>query len=203
MQGEKVDQHARERNDETVRLTPPKVMTLEEAIGYVQEDELIEVTPGAVRLRKAELDAGREKEQRQESEQGVTSGRRDETRVVVQATRVSSMRYIATTRPRVTRVLRARPRPRPRPRPPRGRRSGRRSTRCSAGRQPGGNWCIAHANHCSAVMCPEHSLPARIFPSARVFAEDAASSPPARAPSVAGAPRCASAIGCRRAWAPP
>ena len=48
-------------NDETVRLTPPKVMTLEEAIGYVQEDELIEVTPGAVRLRKAELDAGKRK----------------------------------------------------------------------------------------------------------------------------------------------
>ena len=48
-------------NDETVRLTPPKVMTLEEAIGYVQEDELIEVTPGAVRLRKAELDVGKRK----------------------------------------------------------------------------------------------------------------------------------------------
>ena len=46
-------------NDETVRLTPPRVITLEEAIGYVQGDELIEVTPGAIRLRKAELDAGK------------------------------------------------------------------------------------------------------------------------------------------------
>ena len=60
VQGEKLTNIARrERRDG--RLTPPKVMTLEEAIGYVQEDELIEVTPGAVRLRKAELDAGKRK----------------------------------------------------------------------------------------------------------------------------------------------
>jgi GTP-binding protein len=38
-------------------------MTLEEAIGYVQSDELIEVTPSAIRLRKAELDAGKRKAQ--------------------------------------------------------------------------------------------------------------------------------------------
>ena len=42
-------------NDETIRLAPPKVINLEEAIGYVQSDELIEVTPTAIRLRKAEL----------------------------------------------------------------------------------------------------------------------------------------------------
>lgn len=49
--------------DETVRLTPPRLMTLEEAIGYVQSDELIEVTPTAIRLRKAELDSGKRKSQ--------------------------------------------------------------------------------------------------------------------------------------------
>jgi GTP-binding protein len=42
-------------NDETIRLTPPKVIDLESAIGYVGTDELIEVTPKAIRLRKAEL----------------------------------------------------------------------------------------------------------------------------------------------------
>ena len=47
--------------DETVRLTPPRRMTLDEAIGYVQADELIEVTPTAIRLRKAELDTSKRK----------------------------------------------------------------------------------------------------------------------------------------------
>jgi len=44
--------------DETIRLTPAKRINLEEAIGYVGEDELIEVTPKAIRLRKAELASG-------------------------------------------------------------------------------------------------------------------------------------------------
>ncbi|KAJ6795232.1 putative GTP-binding protein TypA/BipA-like protein [Iris pallida] len=47
--------------DENVRLTPPRLMTLEEAIGYVASDELIEVTPKAVRLRKRYLDATKRK----------------------------------------------------------------------------------------------------------------------------------------------
>ena len=42
--------------EETVRLTPPKVFTLEEAIAYIQEDERVEVTPKNIRLRKAMLD---------------------------------------------------------------------------------------------------------------------------------------------------
>jgi len=44
--------------DENVRLAPPRQMTLESAIGYVREDELIEVTPKNIRLRKAILNAG-------------------------------------------------------------------------------------------------------------------------------------------------
>src|SRR5204863_533882 len=42
--------------DEAVRLTPPLQMSLEEAIAYIEEDELVEVTPGAIRLRKRLLD---------------------------------------------------------------------------------------------------------------------------------------------------
>eukprot|EP00262_Sarcandra_glabra_P001750 TRINITY_DN1189_c0_g1_i1.p1 TRINITY_DN1189_c0_g1~~TRINITY_DN1189_c0_g1_i1.p1 ORF type:complete len:672 (-),score=127.55 TRINITY_DN1189_c0_g1_i1:58-2073(-) len=45
--------------DENVKLSPPHLMTLEEAIGYVAADELIEVTPKAIRLRKKYLDANK------------------------------------------------------------------------------------------------------------------------------------------------
>jgi GTP-binding protein len=38
--------------DEALRLVPPKVMTLEEAIEFIADDELIEVTPKSIRLRK-------------------------------------------------------------------------------------------------------------------------------------------------------
>ena len=38
--------------DEAIRLTPPRRPTLEQAIAYVEEDELVEVTPKAIRLRK-------------------------------------------------------------------------------------------------------------------------------------------------------
>ncbi|KAK2434447.1 elongation factor family protein [Trifolium repens] len=48
-------------NDENVKLTPPRLMTLEEAIGYVASDELIEVTPKTIRLRKKYLDANKRK----------------------------------------------------------------------------------------------------------------------------------------------
>jgi GTP-binding protein len=41
--------------DEAVRLTPPRKMTLEQAIAYIEEDELVEVTPKSIRLRKKEL----------------------------------------------------------------------------------------------------------------------------------------------------
>ena len=42
--------------DEAIRLTPPKVMTLEQAITYIEEDERVEVTPKSIRIRKAILD---------------------------------------------------------------------------------------------------------------------------------------------------
>ncbi|XP_030462967.1 uncharacterized protein LOC115682774 [Syzygium oleosum] len=47
--------------DENVKLSPPRLMTLEEAIGYVASDELIEVTPKVIRLRKKYLDVNKRK----------------------------------------------------------------------------------------------------------------------------------------------
>ena len=41
--------------DESIRLTPPRRMTLEQAIAYIEEDELVEVTPKNIRLRKQVL----------------------------------------------------------------------------------------------------------------------------------------------------
>ncbi|CAO2813109.1 unnamed protein product [Amaranthus hypochondriacus] len=47
--------------DENVKLSPPRIISLEEAIGYVQSDELIEVTPKTIRLRKRYLDVNKRK----------------------------------------------------------------------------------------------------------------------------------------------
>ncbi len=44
-------------SDDTVRLTPPRPMSLEQALEFVADDECVEVTPSAVRLRKVILDA--------------------------------------------------------------------------------------------------------------------------------------------------
>ncbi|RYE05892.1 MAG: translational GTPase TypA [Rickettsiaceae bacterium] len=41
--------------DEAIRLTPPLLMTLEQAISYIQDDERVEVTPKSIRIRKAHL----------------------------------------------------------------------------------------------------------------------------------------------------
>jgi GTP-binding protein len=43
--------------DATVRLTPPRIMSLEEALDFIEDDELVEVTPANIRLRKRVLDA--------------------------------------------------------------------------------------------------------------------------------------------------
>ncbi len=42
--------------DDAIRLTPPKRLTLEQAIAYIDDDELVEVTPASIRLRKRHLD---------------------------------------------------------------------------------------------------------------------------------------------------
>jgi GTP-binding protein len=62
-----------QNKDEKVYLAPPKQMTIEELIGYMAPDEMIEVTPSTLRLRKAELDpverkkATRAKKQQQDA----------------------------------------------------------------------------------------------------------------------------------------
>ncbi len=51
--------------DEAVRLTPPRARSLEEALAYIADDELVEVTPKSIRLRKRLLDPhARKKESR-------------------------------------------------------------------------------------------------------------------------------------------
>lgn len=47
--------------DEALKLTPPKIMTLEEAIDYISNDEYVEVTPTSIRLRKKYLTEGERK----------------------------------------------------------------------------------------------------------------------------------------------
>lgn len=42
--------------DENIKLSPPRIMTLEQALSYIQDDELVEVTPSSIRLRKKYLD---------------------------------------------------------------------------------------------------------------------------------------------------
>jgi GTP-binding protein len=47
--------------DDNVLLTPPIRMTLEKAIAYLADDELVEITPKAIRLRKRHLDPNERK----------------------------------------------------------------------------------------------------------------------------------------------
>ena len=44
-----------------MRLTPPIRMTLEKALAYIEDDELVEVTPKSIRLRKVKLDPNERK----------------------------------------------------------------------------------------------------------------------------------------------
>jgi GTP-binding protein len=43
--------------DEAIRLVPPKLLNLEQALEFIREDELVEVTPNSIRLRKKVLQA--------------------------------------------------------------------------------------------------------------------------------------------------
>ncbi|MFQ5538442.1 MAG: translational GTPase TypA, partial [Gemmatimonadota bacterium] len=58
-------------SDENIKLEPPRQITLELALEFIQDDELIEVTPDAIRLRKRVLDANqRKKAARREKQAG-------------------------------------------------------------------------------------------------------------------------------------
>lgn len=56
LKGKKLTNVRASGTDEAVRLTTPITLTLEEAIAYINDDELVEVTPNAIRLRKRHLD---------------------------------------------------------------------------------------------------------------------------------------------------
>ena len=56
LKGKKLTNVRASGTDEAVRLTPPIIMSLEQAISYIDDDELVEVTPLAIRLRKRHLD---------------------------------------------------------------------------------------------------------------------------------------------------
>jgi GTP-binding protein len=47
--------------DDAIKLTPPRNLTLEQALEFIDDDELVEVTPKSIRLRKKELDPNRRK----------------------------------------------------------------------------------------------------------------------------------------------
>ncbi|GJE04502.1 translational GTPase TypA [Methylobacterium isbiliense] len=56
LKGKKLTNIRTTSKDEAVRLTPPIRMTLERSLAWIQDDELVEVTPKSIRLRKTVLD---------------------------------------------------------------------------------------------------------------------------------------------------
>ncbi|MEE2923089.1 translational GTPase TypA [Hyphomonas sp.] len=56
LKGKKLSNVRASGTDEAVRLTPPLQMTLEKSLAYIADDELVEVTPENIRLRKVHLD---------------------------------------------------------------------------------------------------------------------------------------------------
>jgi GTP-binding protein len=68
LKGKKLTNIRTTSKDEAVRLTPPIRMTLERALADIQDDELVEVTPKSIRLRKRHLDSNdRKKAERQKA----------------------------------------------------------------------------------------------------------------------------------------
>jgi GTP-binding protein len=66
LKGKKLTNVRATSKDEAVRLTPPIRMVLERALAYIEDDELVEVTPKSIRLRKRHLDPNeRKKAERQ------------------------------------------------------------------------------------------------------------------------------------------
>jgi GTP-binding protein len=61
LKGKKLTNIRAAGKDEAVKLTPPIRMTLEKALAYIQDDELVEVTPKSIRLRKVHLDPNERK----------------------------------------------------------------------------------------------------------------------------------------------
>jgi GTP-binding protein len=67
LKGKKLTNIRTTSKDEAVRLTPPIRMTLERSLAWIQDDELVEVTPKSIRLRKAILDPNERKRAEKQS----------------------------------------------------------------------------------------------------------------------------------------
>jgi GTP-binding protein len=68
LKGKKLTNIRTTSKDEAVRLTPPIRMTLEKALAYIDDDELVEVTPKSIRLRKKILDPNERKKEEKRRE---------------------------------------------------------------------------------------------------------------------------------------
>ena len=72
LKGKKLTNIRAAGKDEAVRLTPPIRMTLERSLAWIQDDELVEVTPKSIRIRKRFLDPNeRKREERRKESEGV------------------------------------------------------------------------------------------------------------------------------------
>ena len=65
--------NVRSNADVLVRLNPPRTLSLDQAIEYIQEGECVEVTPAEIRLRRAVLSASERNSQRSKAARGVPS----------------------------------------------------------------------------------------------------------------------------------
>jgi GTP-binding protein len=52
--------------DEALRLVPPRILSLEASLEFINDDELVEVTPSSLRLRKKVLEAAKRPRRREE-----------------------------------------------------------------------------------------------------------------------------------------
>ncbi len=59
-------------SDGTVQLTPPTILSLEEALDFIEDDELLEVTPASLRLRKRELNPSKRKHHKKNNPSNVS-----------------------------------------------------------------------------------------------------------------------------------
>jgi GTP-binding protein len=74
VEGKKLTNVRASGKDEATILTPPIRMTLERAMSYIQDDELVEITPKSIRLRKRWLDPNERKKRERMSEAARAAG---------------------------------------------------------------------------------------------------------------------------------
>jgi GTP-binding protein len=73
VEGKKLTNVRASGKDENISLTPPIRMTLERAMSYIQDDELVEITPKTIRLRKRWLDPNERKKRERQAEASKTA----------------------------------------------------------------------------------------------------------------------------------